>query len=131
MEYKKHCQYCNKEFTSTRKDARFCGDSCRNRFNNDNKAKEQDAVTLRDVMNELREIRLLLSARDEKVLSVEETCKLLNISKQTFDRLVTDGSIRLHRFGKGAGTGRGRKPFVLFSEIVATLKMDENGTNRK
>lgn len=145
METNEHvCLWCGKPIDADRRSGiKFCSGKCRNRYNNAKyyqTAKEPQVLnepgtpkptpatiptgnaTMNDVLAELKEIRALLSHQAERVLSVDDVCRELGISKQTVERMVADGSIQLHRFGESSGTGRGRKPFVLFSELVESLK---------
>lgn len=139
MEHVKKCEWCGGTFVSSRSDARFCSAVHRTAWNKGRKSDSPETpkpkptpatittgnATMNDVLAELKEIRVLLGHIGERVLSVDDVCRELGISKQTVERMVADGSIRLHRFGESRGTGRGRKPFVLFSEMVDALKRDK------
>lgn len=82
--------------------------------------------TLDLILQELRQITSLLddhAARNERLLTVEDALKELDISKRTFERMQSEGLIKLHRFGgKDKGRGRGRKPYVKYSELIKALK---------
>lgn len=145
-EHSKVCEECGKEFIATRSDKRFCSAICRTNANRKSKgdvvhlvdggdvplqpshqpkSRKLDGDLMAEILDELRSIKNIILNQGERLLTVEGTCKELEISKITFGRLQSEGVIKVHRFGGKGTTGRGRKGFILFSELVDVLRSDE------
>lgn len=150
--YQKICDYCKEPFESKRNDAVYCSPSCRSMANRKNKglenwlenskedlsvspSKQRDTSRMNeseffawavDEMNQVKDLLIQIKdslSRDEKILTIGETCRMLDISRPTFERYQSQGKIVVHHFGKDEKSrGRNRKPYVLFSELVHTLK---------
>lgn len=146
-EHEKICGYCAKEFTASRSDAKFCSANCRASYA---KAKATGQITIsvspefdkikerhinqahteskRDVffeiLEELRQIRVLLSSGNDRVLTIDQVLKEFEMSRPTFERLQAEGMIQVHRFGERASRGRGKKGYLLYSELLCALKKD-------
>jgi predicted nucleic acid-binding Zn ribbon protein len=128
--YVKNCENCEKAYEATRSDSRFCSASCRTASNKKQANKRRvvvpavSGVGFDHILDELRQIRALLTVQGERILTVDQAIKELDISRITFERLQAEGAIQVYRFGGREGRGRGRKPYVLFSELIRSLKQD-------
>lgn len=129
----KVCLQCKKHFIASRSDARFCSAICRSQYNWSLRAekKQQEGDTIQEpgenvmdsILVELRQIKQILSSRSERVMTIDQVCDEFNISKPTFDRYHAEGIFKVYRFGRDRGSkGRGRKPYLLFSELIEALK---------
>jgi len=81
--------------------------------------------TLNLILQELRQIRSLLVdqvARREKLMTVDQVLKQLEVSRTTFERWQQKGLIKVHSFGGKHGKGRGTKVYVKYSDLVKALK---------
>lgn len=132
IQHEKTCQQCGKEFKSKRIDSKFCSGVCRAKANRINPQSEP-VISQKDVMveilEELKAIHQVL-LNDDRILTIDEACKMLDISRPTFERYQADGLLVVHHFGKegeGKKKGRGRKGYLLFSEILKALKQGEQG----
>lgn len=129
----KVCLQCEKHFIASRSDARFCSSLCRGQYNFALRAekKQQEVNTIQEpgqnimdkILEELKQIKQILSSRSERVMTIDQVCEEFNISKPTFDRYHAEGIFKVYRFGRDRGSkGRGRKPYLLYSELIEALK---------
>lgn len=135
MKRELNCQNCGKVFTAKRNTAKFCSADCKNEYNNAHRREQQEQkegtrvpapVTLRDVLRELKDIRTLLHEQNERILTMDQLREELDISEATLNRLLSEGVLQVHSFGGKSGTGRGRKPFFFYSEVIKALKQPTN-----
>lgn len=80
IEEKKVCLLCGKQIIGKRDTAKFCNDKCRNKYNNDMKSKQKTPpAKLSDVLDELKEIKSILSDQNERILTVDQCLKTIDI----------------------------------------------------
>lgn len=76
------------------------------------------------ILGELEVIRDSLTAND-KILTIDQVCEMLDISRPTFERYQSEGLLKVHHIakeGQGKKKGRGRKPYLLYSEVLGALR---------
>jgi len=89
---------------------------------------KQSLFEVRDIL--LRDNQAFLNVSD-KVLTIEQVLRDYDMSRPTFERLQAEGAIRVHRFGENKEVdqkkGRGRKPYLLQSELIQALRSGGKG----
>lgn len=93
----------------------------------------REDVELKDllsaILGELEVIRDSLTAND-KILTIDQVCEMLDISRPTFERYQSEGLLKVHHIakeGQGKKKGRGRKPYLLYSEVLGALRRKDQG----
>lgn len=87
-----------------------------------------DVEELKDLLSAiLQELHLIKDSLrgDDRILTIDQVCDMLDISRPTFERYQGEGLLKVHHIvkeGEGRKKGRGRKPYLLYSEVVGALR---------
>jgi excisionase family DNA binding protein len=98
IEVQRICEYCGKEFTARTTKTRYCSHICNSRAYKDN---------VKDLKVELsyQESRQILSQfigelYAKPFLNINESCRLLGISRRSIYRLLKSGKLKAGKVGK-------------------------------
>lgn len=91
------CQFCNREFTAKTTVTKYCGDTC---------AKKAYKARMKDEKVEQSNIetRKIISApleiiNSKEYLTVNDTCKLLSVSRWTIWRKIKNDELKASKIG--------------------------------
>ncbi len=94
--YPKNCVFCQQVFVARKSTTKFCSLPCARRAYKENKRQEKLLATNREerskVMADIKDIQ----ARE--VLSIEEACTLLGVSRWTIHRYLMKSKIKTIKF---------------------------------
>jgi len=100
----KTCEYCNKEYTAQTIRTRYCSHQCnRNAYRLDKRrkkiegAKKSIQVTPKGKFHNANDY---LAIQNKELLTINESCALLNITHVTLRRWLKDGIVESSRLGK-------------------------------
>ena len=98
IEVQRICEYCGKLFTARTTQTRFCSHTCNSRAYKANlkslKVELSNKETQRFISQPIEELKA------KPFLSINETCKLLGISRRTIYRMLERGEIKAGKAGK-------------------------------
>jgi excisionase family DNA binding protein len=95
IEYNKVCKYCGKTFIALTSTTKYCGHTCANRANKEEKRQER----LRTDSEEIKE-RNRQKMLSQENFSLTDAATLLDISRPTLYKLLDDRGVELLRISK-------------------------------
>ena len=119
LKIKRVCQHCGNEFIAKTTVTRYCGDVCSKRAYKARKKAEK----IKSSNEETKAIieKPIIEIQSKDFLSVQDVCKLFDVSRTTVWRLMKDGKVDAAKIG--------RKKFItrksinkLFAPPVAEVK---------
>ena len=110
--YPKICVFCQEAFQARKSTTLYCSHKCAQRAYKENKRQEKLLQNKEEMKGEMTASVLAIQARE--VLSVEQVCLLLGISRWTVIRMYKSNKIRTITIG--------RRRLILRIEIDKLLK---------
>jgi len=91
------CQFCNREFTAKTTVTKYCGDTCAKKAYKARKRKEK-------IERSNIETKKIISApleviNSKEYLTLNDTCKLLSVSRWTIWRRIKDDELKASKIG--------------------------------
>lgn len=128
LQIQRICQFCGKQFTARTTVTKFCGDDCAKRAYKARKRSEkvvQSNIETRQIIN--RPIEVLNS---KELLTIDEACQLISVSRWTLWRLMKAGKLSYGKFGRQVRITRSDidavfKPVLIIPESAKTSKDKE------
>lgn len=114
----KTCDFCKKQYIAKTIKTRYCSHSCNSKAYKEAQRNAKIRIATNHP-NPTTPLKLKTANTDyanlskKELLTVNETCQLLNITSVTLRRWIKDGIIKTHRLGK--------KHIITRSEIDKTL----------
>lgn len=94
---KRVCQHCSNEFIAKTTVTKYCGDQCAKRAYKARKRKEKMDKSNRETTVVLEKPIIELQAKE--YLSIDQTTKLLNISRTTIWRMIKSNKLKASKVG--------------------------------
>lgn len=92
------CYQCGSEFTAKTTVTKYCGDICAKRAY---KKRKKDEKIQQSNIEAVRQSKLPIRKLEEKsFLSINDTCKLLGISRMSLYRLIKSGMVPANKLGR-------------------------------
>ena len=94
---KKTCKDCNKQFIAQKTTTQYCSHSCASRaYKKRTRNKKVDTVIKKEIEKAIS--NPIIAQRE--FLSVDETCRLINASRWTIYRLISNGKLKASKIGR-------------------------------
>lgn len=94
---KRICQHCGEEFIAKTTVTQYCGDRCAKRAYKARKKAEKIEASNEETRQQIEQPIIELQAKE--FLTIQETCKLLGISRTTLWRIIKDGRLKTAKLG--------------------------------
>ena len=96
------CAYCKKEFLAKKTNTQCCSSNCSKRYYLEKKKNEKivKAIEKINTKTDSRASITYAELKDKELLTIKDTCKLLNITDVTLRRWIKAEKIITSRLGK-------------------------------